>query len=81
MSSDTYKTYKTIRNDLGELENKVTTQWDGARYLTFNLSKDFHVGIEEKVILDAYNNGTPIETTMLLVADKIKSEWLKLICK
>lgn len=81
ISSDTYKAYKTMRNNLGELENKVTSQWDGERYLTFNLAKDFRVGIEEKVILDAFNNGTPIEVTTIIVADKIKSEWLKLICK
>lgn len=81
ISSDTYKAYRKIRNDLGKLENKVISQWDGARHLTLNLTKDFHVGINEDIIHDAYNNNIPIEITTQHVADKIKTEWLKIICK
>jgi hypothetical protein len=39
------------------------------------------IDMSENVIMNEFNINTPPEETTTIVADIIKSEWLKLICK
>lgn len=79
--SDSTFVYAMIRSDLGSPESKVLKKVSRPERLVFELSKDFQVKLDEKVIRDAYNNGISEIATTQFISDKIKSEWLKVICK
>jgi hypothetical protein len=81
ITSDDYYAYNTIRNKLGVLEQVKVAQLRGERNLSFLLTKDTNISINENVIMNEFKKNTPPEETTLIVADIIKSEWLKLICK
>lgn len=81
VSSDALEAYRTTRDDLGQLEKKIITQWESGRSITINLPHDLHVNILSSTLEKLYEEKVSIEEGTLLVADVIKKEWLSIICK
>lgn len=82
LSSDVFTAYTTKRNENTRmLEQLPVMSYNGDRIITFKLPKDVDISIKEDVVIEMYNNETPIEEATAIVADIIKSEWLKIILK